>query len=344
MVSISYNAYHDNTDSGINTFILKITKKVADRFGIGLSVGYDAITTATPPSTSDSAVELEKTHEESWESNRFFPTLTGIYDDGNNNVVLGVYYSKEEDYTGHTIFGDYTRQLNMQNTALGLGIAQSFDKWELEGLPEDERRDTQVNVSVAQLLTPISHIQFIYSYIYSDGLIASPYRKIQVGNTIVNEKLPLDRTGNAVAVKLVTLINKPTSAHLSYRYYFDNWKIQSHTAAIELYRDLTDNFTLGGLYRYYTQSEASFTKKPQDYRLNDRYIAVDYKYSDFDSQTAGLALIYDPEWTFFIDWDKIRCKASFDYYWTSKNDHIDSWYGKDDIRAIIFTFSIDYLL
>ncbi|MEE9523227.1 MAG: DUF3570 domain-containing protein [Thermodesulfovibrionales bacterium] len=341
-VSITYNSYSDNTDSEIDTYILGITKKISDRFGIGLNVGYDAITTATPPSNSDTATEAGITHEEKYESNRLFPTLMVIYDDGDNNFVLGGYYSKEDDYTGRTIFTSYTRQLNMQNTSMGIGLSQSFDEWELDGLAEDQRKDTQVNLTASQILSKTSQLQFIYSYIYSDGLIASPYRNIEIDNTVVNERLPLDRTGQAFALRYVKLIFKPTSINLYYRYYFDDWEIISHTASAELYHDITETLTLGGLYRYYDQTGAKFTQNPEVYSLDDKYIAVDYKYSDFSSQTAGLALIFNPDWDFLFDWENLKFKASYDYYWTSGNDHIKYWYDVDNIKAQILSLSIDY--
>jgi hypothetical protein len=347
-VSIAYDSYSDNAHSEIHTQTLGIKKKLSDRFGIGLKVGYDAITTATPPSNSQSAAGEDGDHEEddehggNDESSRWFPSLMGIYDDGLNNIVLGGYYSHEDDYTGTSIFASYTRQLNMQNTALGIGFSQSFDKWDLDDLPEDERNDTQINLTASQILSKISQLQLIYSYIYSDGLIASPNRNIEIDNEIIDERLPLDRTGHAFALRYIHLLFEPTSINLYYRYYYDDWDIQSHTVSAELYQDVTETLTLGGLYRFYDQTAAEFTKKPGDYTRDDKYIAVDYKFSEFSSQTAGLAMIFNPDFDFLFDWENMTLKASYDYYWTSENDHIRYWYDVDNIEAQILSLSITY--
>ncbi|WDT79709.1 MAG: hypothetical protein MPW14_21685 [Candidatus Manganitrophus sp.] len=43
-----------------------------------------------------------------------------------------------------------------------------------------------------------------------------------------------------------------------------------------------------------------------------------------------------------IDLDKMKFKASADYYWTSKNDAIKAWYDQDRLRATFITVSLDY--
>jgi hypothetical protein len=56
---------------------------------------------------------------------------------------------------------------------------------------------------------------------------------------------PDTRQGNAYAVQFITLLDDPTSLHVYYRYYRDDWHIASDTVNLELYRDLSRSFVRG---------------------------------------------------------------------------------------------------
>jgi len=340
--SLSVNTYIDNTNSDIITTKLNTVKRLSEKYGIGIDAGYDAISSATPLNRADN---IDEDRDDEGNKDRFFSTVTGIYNDVVNNISVSGYYSKESDYTGRSVFVNYSRIMNNDNTSISTGISQSFDSWDISGLTEDERNDSQLNLSASQFLTNTSQVQLIYTLIYSDGFLASPYRNVDIGSEKIYERLPSDRTAHAVAIKLIKLINEPTSVHLYYRYYFDDWEIRSHTVSVDLYRDITDYIVLGGSYRYYNQDEASFTKKSDQYKPDDTYIAIDYKYSNFTSNTIGINLMLTPQWEFFsfIDWESAKFKISADYYITSDNDWIKNWYGEDFIQAAIISTSFEYL-
>jgi hypothetical protein len=101
---------------------------------------------------------------------------------------------------------------------------------------------------------------------------------------------------------------------------------------------------LGARYRFYTQGKADFMKSLTEYKRDNQYIGVDYRYSAFDSNTVGLSIIFKPKTTEtgFIDLNKMKIKGSVDYYFTSKNDYIKYWYDTDRMRAVFTSITIDY--
>lgn len=349
-LEITFDSYSDNAGAAILSPGISLYKKISEKFMLGAKVRVDAITAATKAyggriKNIDAVTGATPAHN--FDETRFAPSLTGIYTDGDDSASFGGYYSSERDYKGKAVFANYTRQFNEQNTALGIGISQSFDKWQPKWkreLPNNNRDETKLDLSVSQFLSPTLTAQLIYTYMHSKGFLSSPYHYLVTDSYSTFERYPADRTGNAVALRFVKLLNEPTSLNFAYRYYTDNWGIVSHTLNLELYRDILSNLTLGARYRYYTQTGSDFMKDLSAYSKNDQTVAVDYRQSSFNSNTVGLMAIYKPEWKDFtlLDLNKVKIKASCDYYITSGNGYIQYWYNKDRIRAVFTSLNLGY--
>lgn len=349
-MTVSFDYYGDNGGLTVLSPIVAFYKKISDKFMLSARIRVDAITAATK-SYGGRAVGIDAvtgaTPTGNFDEVRYAPSLTGIYNNGDNSASFGGYYSTERDYTGRAFFANYTRQLNEQNTAIGIGFSQSFDKWRpffKRDMPDNRRYESKADLSVTQLLSPTLSAQITYSYLYSGGFLSSPYHYLLTDKFAIFERYPSNRTGNAIALGFVKLLDEPTSLHMNYRFYKDDWNISSHTLNTELYRDVAKNLTLGGRYRYYTQTGANFMKDLGNYSLYDNYIAVDYKMSAFKSNTVGLSAIYRPEWKEFtlLDTSKLTIKASADYYWTSDNAYIKYWYDNSKLKAVFTSLSFDY--
>lgn len=339
---LSFDFYADNTDVQVYSPTFSFFKTLTKKFLIGIKMRIDAISAASirkggSPVISDAVTGA--TARRTFDDVRYAPTILGVYDDGDNTLTLGAYYSTERDYTGRSVFGSYIRQLNLQNTAVGISFSQSFDKWEpvfKRNLPRSDRKERKIDFSVSQLLSPTAMLQLIYSNLYSEGFLGSPYHYLLRKDFARFETLPQTRKGHAFAIKFVKLINEPTSVNLSYRYYTDDWGIRSHTGDVKLLRDVAKELTLGIRFRYYTQTKADFAKELQDYKLTDRYVAVDYRLSAFSSRTLGLLFIKG------FGLSGFKLKGAVNYYMTSSNSYIKNWYGKDRITAWFGSVSLDY--
>ncbi|MDH4161927.1 MAG: DUF3570 domain-containing protein [Nitrospirota bacterium] len=71
-------------------------------------------------------------------------SLSLTYDKNDDTLTAGGYYSYEDTYTGRSLFENYTRRLNLNNTALGIGFSKSFDRWTPSAgrrLPTDRRSE-----------------------------------------------------------------------------------------------------------------------------------------------------------------------------------------------------------
>ncbi|MBF0404911.1 MAG: DUF3570 domain-containing protein [Nitrospirae bacterium] len=349
-VTLSYDFYGDNGDVRVYTPAIAIYKKITERFLIGVKMNVDAVTAATIYRGSRRGkvdAVTAATPMRLFDDVRYAPSLFGTYNDGDNAFTLGGYYSTERDYTGRSYYANYVRQLNEQNTALGIGIAQSFDKWRPglnRQLPRYDKGETKVDLSASQILSQTFTAQLIYTFMNTNGFLASPYEYLTTDTFTLYERYPSSRTANALTLKLVKLIDDPMAVHFSYRLFKDSWDITSHTFNAELYRDLSSTFTIGAKYRYYTQTKANFMKSIDDYIRTDQYIAVDYRQSAFSSNTIGIMAILKPQTTEtgLIDFNKMKLKGAINYYWTSPNDYISYWYNVNRLQGVFTSFSVDY--
>ncbi len=343
-VSIGFNTYSDNGDVQVYSPTFALFKKVSSEWMVGFKMRVDAISAASirngsNPTTVD-AVTSASSNEDIFDDKRFAPTLMATYESGDDILTFGGYYSSEVDYTGKAVFVNYIRQLNQQNTALGIGISQSADKWEPvfdRELPRDNRDESKIDLSVSQLISPTFSIQLVYSHMNSEGFLSSPYHYVVQDNFAKFENYPKTRVGDAFAFSGVYMINDDYATNFSYRYYTDDWGIDSHTVNVELLRDFGSSFTSGIRFRYYTQTKSNFSKEIGTYTLDDTYFAIDYRMSAFDSYTVGIPFIYRPK-----GYEDVKVTASIDYYQTNDNEYIKSWYGVNNLQAISTTFNIEY--
>ena len=342
-MSFGINTYNDNADVQVYSPTLSLFKKVSHQWMIGVKMRIDTISAASIKNGAnaghvDAVTAASSTEDALYDDIRYAPTLMATYDDGENMLSFGAYYSTEIDYTGQAVFANYVRQLNEQNTAIGIGFSQSFDKWHPvydRALPKDYRNERKIDFSVNQLISPTFSIQAVYSYMYSEGFLSSPYHYVLQDNIAKFENYPETRTGNAFALKGVYLLNDANAMNFSYRYYFDDWDIASNTVNIEELHDFSSKFTSGIRFRYYTQTKSNFVKDIGDYSLSDEYFATDYRMSAFNSYTVGVPFIYKKS-----NGDKVT--ASIDYYQTSDNEHVKSWYGVNSISAVFTTLSYEF--
>jgi hypothetical protein len=341
--SVGFDTYSDNGDVQVYSPTFSLMKTLSKQWLVGVKMRVDLINAASiknggRPTVTDAVTGASA--KPGFDDVRYAPTFLVAYDDGENAFSGGGYYSTENDYEGKAFFANYVRQLNEQNTAIGIGVSQSFDKWDpvyKRELPNDNRNESKVDISVNQLLSPTWSMQLVYSYMYSEGFLSSPYHYVIQGDFAKFENYPDQRTGHAFAVKGVSLLNDANSVNYSYRYYMDDWDIKSHTVNVEWLTDFSDSVMSGLRLRYYTQTGADFAKSVGGYSKTDEYFAVDYRMSAFDSYDVGIPLTYKPSPT-----SDLSYSFSVDYYRTSSNDYIKNWYDKESLQAVYTTLRIDY--
>jgi len=345
-MSYRFSFYGDNGNNLVIAPSVLLSKKLTDTYYLGTTAGVDAITSATKQAPKAPPAPGEEEEDEGGNFSYRIPVALWLtYDKDDDTLTGGGYYSYEDTYIGRSLFAAYTRRMNLNNTALGISYSQSFDNWVPDRqLPTDQRSERLLDLTISQLLSPRRSILFTYSSLRSDGFLAQPTDSIVEYTPPIYAQYPEHRKGNAYAVQFITLLDNPTSLHAYYRYYRDDWGIQSDTVNLELYRDISPTVMLGARYRYYRQSAAFFAKDLNTYTPSDTLVAVNYRMYAFHSNTVGVMAIIKPPKGFLsrFDPDKVKLKLSADVFTTSSHPNIQYQYDTDRLTGMFTTIALDY--
>jgi hypothetical protein len=271
----------------------------------GVATGHflvDAITSASASSgASDSAPFTEKRYEGG---------LGYAHQIGSLTVAIDGKYSTESDY--RSIYGGLRMQLELgqKNTVLGLGGGISADTVSAAAAQGPApmvtlRCDAQKTASscpldvyggyasVSQIVSQNAVIGVSADVSTLRGFQSNPYRQAIVGDSLVAERHPTERTREAIAASARYYV-APTGTTLigAYRYYRDNWQVHAHTPELRVIQEVGRSVDAAVRYRYYTQDGAYFfhNRYPADDAAMTQYVSDDVKLSSFTGHTLEAKL------------------------------------------------------
>jgi len=225
-----------------------------------------------------------------------------------DEVTVGLNYSSESDFYSAEGSLEYMHWLtSSKNNSLSLGVSYQSNEVLVKCNPDSDTSSCDAGSGASEAMTndainaQVSYFQNINSesyfkaslfYVGDSGYLSNPYsnvvRNYDTGtNTadIVGENRPDTRTGYGVSFKYANAITSNLSAHIGYRYYTDDWDIDSHTINTDFYYEPSSNWLFKFGLRYYMQSEANFYSAEKDYFTNEEFASSDVRLSDFDAIT-----------------------------------------------------------
>lgn len=233
---------------------------------------------------------------------------------GLTKTVWGASFSREFDYLSYGVSASLSQDFNNRNTTMNASFAYGRDNSKpiggapvgLSSMPTSTATEKQklagdqfktINdllLGVTQVINRHSLLQVNYGYGRSSGYMNDPYKIISVvDNTTADtidylwEKRPDTRTKQTLYVQYVHQFTEDV-IRSSYRYFWDDWDITSHTVDLRYRYELGAEHFLQPHLRYYQQSAASF----YHYFLRDgnipEYASADYRLGDLTSTTFGI--------------------------------------------------------
>jgi hypothetical protein len=249
------------------------------------------------------------------------------------SLAVGTNYSSEDDYDsiGGNLTGSFWTE--DKNTTFTFGVGGGDDKVRSTNNPllDESRNNVSLLAGVTRVIDKNSLIQTNLTFSHDSGYLNDPYK--------LEDRRPSSRSGVAWLTRYIRYIPAASaSLHLDYRYYQDNWDIDSHTVEVNWYQPLGEenNWILRPRFRYYTQSKASFYRDffPPD-TDGDLYTA-DQRLSGFGDVTTGLKL------TRAFD-DGFAVSLSSDFIYTSSS--LKAFSGGspniEDLYSTFFSFGIE---
>ncbi len=241
-----------------------------------------------------------------------------------DELVTGFNYS--DDYQSSEISGEYLHWLdNSKNNSISFGLSYQFN--EIATATEkydddDDNYDTDsgatmklnvinAEIGFTQIINKNSLIKTSLFYSNEDGYLNNSYMNViryyDTTPQIVIENKPDSRSAYGATLQYIVALNDKMSLNSAYRYYSDDWDINSHTISSELYYEHGEKWIFGAGVRYYTQSKAKFYSGKKDFFTNEKYVSSDRRMSNFDAINYKLSADYRVN-------EKISINVGTNYY------------------------------
>jgi hypothetical protein len=160
---------------------------------------------------------------------------------------------------------------------------------------------------VSQVMGKNSLAGISVSYTSLKGYLSDAYKLALVEGIPQQDSRPGQNQQYAVDVMWREFFPSVQGAlHADYRYYTNDWQLDSHTVELAWYQNIGSGWQLIPSVRIYQQSQATFYQPYYEQARNDGFYSSDYRLSAFDATSAQLKLLKR--------FDKFYVEASYETY------------------------------
>jgi hypothetical protein len=336
-VDYSYSLYsEDDVDSSklnagsaerydIDTHLLSMRGPITGRMDFGIDLVHETMSGATPwfvepDANGDPVLVMTGASVEDTRTD-FNGHGTYYFDTARLNLQSG--YSTEDDYSAINVGFGTEHDFDEKNTTLSWGLGLSMD--ELDPTPTatnpnpdtEDKRTISVMAGWSQVINRSSAFQAILSYQNGDGFLSDPYKLVSVAGSNVADNRPDTRNQFALMTRYRRHFPSVTGTlHLDYRFYYDDWDINSHTVELAWYQTLFEVLTITPSVRYYSQSQADFYGPFFVNALGaGDHASSDYRLSPYGALSGKLKVeTRISDWPFHMSW---KLGASYERYQSS---------------------------
>lgn len=262
------------------------------------------------------------------------------FDHGTAGGLLAI--SKENDYQSLALGLDGTLDIFNKHTTLIGSLSVSNDelsptdpelstaRTEADGR---KKRSFSVYQGINQVIDKYSTVQMGVGFTQLTGFLSDPYKFKD------NRPEARDQITFSAQHKQFANVLDGAALHSSYRYYYDDWGISSHTLDLKW----AQQFDFGKmrliatpLVRYYTQTEADFYSLQENPAAED-FNSSDYRLSAYGAFTVGFnSELKLDKVSFHFDWQQYISRESLALFGASD----------DEAPALVnfstFTAGVDY--
>ena len=316
--------YSEKTRAKVVEPAVRLTRLFASGTTLSGQVVYDVITGASPtgarpagglqtittPSGGTQVVQagslpLTSFHDKRWAYDLDWGQPVGTLFNASTNL----HYSKEKDYqskgvsetisldTNHrlltwTVSGGYNRDAVFPVGGIPMGLSTGGT---LAEETRDDKTVTSLMAGVARVMSRRWVMALNATSATERGYLTEPYKVVSVIDPLtqtpvdhLTEKRPESRLRNSALVSSVYHLTQDV-LYLTYRYYWDDWKLTSHTVDMKYRYEMGGESFLQPHLRYYTQTAANFfTLGLVQGAPLPQFASSDQRLGQFQSLTFGL--------------------------------------------------------
>jgi hypothetical protein len=273
--------------------VARITRLLPGGQALSAQFGLDAITGASPTGALPSGrIQTTTTASGNTQTTTADQVPTSAFNDLRAALDLewvkplgslftattGTHLSHEKDYQSLGVNEQVSVDLMHRLFTLSAGAGYNWDSvspvggtpvgltdgTELTGAASNPKRVASGMLGLSRVLTRRWMIGVNGSRTREQGYLTEPYKVLSVVDPVsgypvgqVTEQRPATRDRKSVLGSSVYHLDR-SLLYLSYRYYWDDWAVRSHTVDLKWRRDFAGRDYLQPHVRFYTQSRATF--------------------------------------------------------------------------------------
>lgn len=234
---------------------------------------------------------------------------TTFHESRTDTISAGV--SVENDYQAVYFGADYEWSFNQKNTSLAIGGSISADELspsdalEYGRIESENKQRVSLFFGLSQILSSKSIVSLSYSHSLASGYLSDPYK---LGDTRPNK-----RNSHIFAGKYRQFIDSLNGAlHLDYRYYQDDWEMQSNTFVLGWHQNVASSFQVIPSIRYYSQTETWFYEPFVTPLAETDFYSSDYRLSPYGAISKKIKVKQRFEtWSYTFSFERYEADADY---------------------------------
>ena len=136
---------------------------------------------------------------------------------------------------------------------------------------------------------------FLADAVTQNGFLSLPFHRVYFNDASVHEeKLPGNRFKIPLGIRANYFLGDKIILRAYYRYYTDNWGLNSQTASLEIPVKLTPFFSISPFYRHYIQTAVKYFAPYEMHTAAEEFYTSNYDLSNFNSDFYGAGIRLTP--------------------------------------------------
>ncbi len=227
--------------------------------------------------------------------------------DSENSFDVTVGSSIESDYISKSLSARYTRSSDDRNRNFSILASAYLDNWVvifpqelrkpgLASLETGKRQSFSMGSTFQQVISKRTQAEFSAGLVWQRGLLSTPFHRVYFSGKALPriENLPDSRLKFPLTLQVNHFFGSHLVTRLSYRFYFDSFRISGNSFLLETPVKFSPSFTLTPFYRFHSQSASRYFEAFAEHDSTVVYYTSDYDLSDFNSHRAGIGIHIAP--------------------------------------------------
>ncbi len=279
-------------------------------------IGVDHYTSA-----SSDKIDPQTISSASHADTRVYPSLGWTVENEQKGTTLGagLSYSNEFDYQSFGANISIAKKTNNRMGELSAKLQAFLDQVSLiypielrtangngrgdeNNYATTSRNSISGNLGWSQIINKRFQVSLEAEIVYQHGYLGLPFHRVYFNDQTVHvENLPSSRLKIPIGIRANYFISDKFILRSWYRYYHDDWGINSNALQIETVIKLTPFFSVTPFYRFYQQSAVDYFAPYEMHTAADNFYTSNYDLSKFKSNFFGAGFrIAPPDGVFKI--------------------------------------------